>query len=46
MSINFSDIPTSKVENTNYWCVITGINKSEAKKLLQNIDLTEKSVTY
>ena len=46
MPINFSDVPILKVENTNYDCVITGINKSKAKKLLQNIDLTEKSVTY
>ena len=45
MSINFSDIPILKIENTNYRCVITEISKSEAIKLLQNIYLTEKIVT-
>ena len=29
----------------DYCCIITGISKSEAIKLFQNIDLTEKSRT-
>ena len=45
MSINLSDIAISKIKNTNYCCIITVISKSEAIKLLQNIDLTENSET-
>ena len=30
-------------KNANYCCIISAISKSEATKLLQNIDLTEKS---
>ena len=39
-----SNIAILKNKNVNYHC-ITGISKSEAIKLLQNIDLTEKSET-
>ena len=45
MSINFSNTFILKIKNINYRCVITGISKSESIKLLQNICLTEKSVT-
>ena len=45
MSINFSNIFILKIKNINYRCVITGVSKSESIKLLQNICLTEKSVT-
>ena len=45
MCMNLSDIAILKIENTNYHCIITGISKSEATKLLQNTDLTEKSGT-
>ena len=45
MSMNLSDIAIFEIKNTNYCCIITGISKSEATKLLQNIDLTEKSGT-
>ena len=31
--------------NTDYYCIITGISKIESIKVLQNIDLTEKSGT-
>ena len=34
-----------KIKNADYSCIISGISKSEAIKLLQNIDLTEKSET-
>ena len=45
VSMNLSNIAISKIKNTNYRCTITGISKSEAKQLLQNINLTEKSGT-
>ena len=40
ISVNLSDI--LKTKNIDYRCIITGISKSEAIKLLQNIDLNEK----
>ena len=43
MSINFSDIYISNIKNVDYCCTINWIIKSEAIKLLQNLDLTEKS---
>ena len=45
MSMNLSDIYILNIKNVNYCCIINGISKSEAIKLLQNIDLTEKSRT-
>ena len=33
------------IKGSDYCCIITRISKSEAIKLLQNIDLTEKSGT-
>ena len=44
-SMNLSDIAILNIKGSNYCYVITGIGKSEAIKLLQNIDLTEKSGT-
>ena len=38
MSINLSYIAILKVRNAIYCCIISGISKSEAIKLLQNID--------
>ena len=38
MSINLSYIAILKVRNAIYCCIISGICKSEAIKLLQNID--------
>ena len=43
MSINLSDIAISNIKGSDYCCIISGISKSEAVKLLQNVDLTEKS---
>ena len=43
--MKLSDIAILKIENANYRCIITRISKNEAIKLLQNIDLTEKSET-
>ena len=45
MSMNLSNIAFLKIKNTDYCCIITGISKSEAIKLLQNVDLTEKNGT-
>ena len=40
MSMNLSDIAILKIKNVDYCCIIS---KLLAIKLLQNIDLTEKS---
>ena len=45
MSMNLSGIFILKIKSADYYCIITGISKSEALNLLQNIDLTEKSGT-
>ena len=45
MSMNLSNIAFLKIKNTDYCCIITGISKSEAIKLLQHVDLTEKNGT-
>ena len=45
MSMTLSDIYILNIKNADYCCIINGISKSEAIKLLQNIDLTEKSGT-
>ena len=44
--MNLSHIAILKIKNASYYCIITGISKSEATKLLQNIDLTEKVEHY
>ena len=43
MSMNLSDISILNIKGSDYRCILTEISKSEAIKLLQNIDLTEKS---
>ena len=45
MSMNLSNIYISNNEIADYRCIITGISKSEAVKLLKNIGLTEKRGT-
>ena len=45
MSMNLSNITILKIKNADYGSIIKGISKSEAIRLLQNIDLTEKSGT-
>ena len=40
--MSLSDIAILKIKNVNYCCIITGISKSEAINLLQNIDSIEK----
>ena len=41
--MNLSDISVLNIKGSDYHCIVTGISKSEAIKLLQNIDLIEKS---
>ena len=43
MSMNLSDIAIFNIKSIDYCCFISGISKSEAINLLQNINLTEKS---
>ena len=43
MSMNLSEIATLNIKGSNYRCIVTRISNSEAMKLLQNGDLTEKS---
>ena len=42
MSMNLSDVAIFKIKNNHYCCIIIGTSKSEAIKLLQNIDLAER----
>ena len=44
-SMNLSDIYILNIKNDYYRCITTRISKSEAIKLLKNIDLIEKSGT-
>ena len=43
--MDLSNIYILNIKNADYHCLINRISKSEAIKLLQNIDLTEKSKT-
>ena len=43
MSMNLCDIAILNINDANYRCIITGISKSDAINLMQNIDLSEKS---
>ena len=45
ISTKLSDIAILKTENADYCCIITGISKSKAINLMQNIDFTERSKT-
>ena len=45
MSMNLSDIAILNTKSVSYCCIISGIIKSEAINLLQNIDLTNKCGT-
>ena len=42
--MNLSDFAMLKIKNADYRCIISGISKSEAIKILQNINLTEKKI--
>ena len=45
MSMNLSDIAPLNINGVDYCCIIRAIRKSEARKAIQNIDLTEKTRT-
>ena len=45
ISIGLSDVAVLNVEGSGYHYIISRISKSEAVKLFQNTDLTEKSGT-
>ena len=45
VSISLSNIAIINIKGADYRCIINGISKSEAMKLMQNIDLTEKRKT-
>ena len=46
MSVNLSDIAILNIEDSDYCCIISLINKSEAIDVLQNADFTEKSGSF
>ena len=46
VSINVSDIVFLEIKTAGFCCIVSGISRSEAIKLLQNTDLTEKSGAY
>ena len=43
MSMNPNDMPISNIKGSDYHCIISEISKSEAIRLMKNIDMTEKS---
>ena len=45
MSRTLSDIAISNIKGSDYCCISSRISKNEAMKLMQNIDMTEKSGT-
>ena len=45
MSMNLGDIAISNINGSDYCCIINGISKSEAIKLIQNIHFREESGT-
>ena len=42
--MNLSDIAILNIKSADYCCIISGISKSGAMNLMQNIDLTEKNI--
>ena len=45
MSMNLRDVAILNIKSADYCCITSRISKSEAIKLMQNIDLIEKSRT-
>ena len=43
MSMNLSDIVILNIKGSEYCCIISGISKTKTTKLMQSINLTEKS---
>ena len=46
ISMNLSNIAILKVHGVDYRCIIIGISKTEATKLMQNIDFSKKVEHY
>ena len=46
ISMKLKDIYILNIKNADYCCIISGISKSKAIKLFQNIDLIEKAEIY
>ena len=46
VSMNLRDIAILKTKNSDYCFIISGIKKSKAINLMENIDLTEKKVEH
>ena len=46
MSMNLIDTAILNIHGLNYHCMITRVSKSEARNLMQNINLSEKSEHY
>ena len=46
MSMNLSDMAISNIEGADYWSIISRISKSDATKLIQNINLTKNSKIF
>ena len=46
ISMNLRDIDILNISGADYHCIISGISKSEAINLMQNIDLTKKVKYY
>ena len=42
MSVKLSDIAILNTKSADYRCIISGISKTEAINVMENIDLTEK----
>ena len=42
MSMNLSEIAILNIKGADHCCIISGISKSEAINLMENIDLTQK----
>ena len=46
MSLNLSDIAILNIKRSDYRCIISGISKSEAVNIIQNINSTGKRRTF
>ena len=44
--MNLSNIAVLNIRSTDYYCIISGIIKSEAINLMQKADLTQKGEHY
>ena len=44
--MNFSNVAILNIKDSDYCCINSGVTKSEAINLLQDIDFTEKGRTF